>query len=45
MTNKIILAFMAALLTLNFFAWNKITVENENNIKNIYRILESCENK
>jgi hypothetical protein len=45
MTNKIILVFVAMMLALNFFAWNAVTVKNDKNIKEIYRILESCENK
>jgi hypothetical protein len=45
MINKIILVFVAIMLSLNFFAWNAVTVKNDNTIKEIYRILESCENK
>lgn len=42
MVNKMILAIMAALLAINLFAWNKITVNNEKEIKKISNILDQC---
>jgi len=45
MVNKMILAIMAALLAINLFAWNKITVNNEKEIKKIHVILTECVNK
>lgn len=42
MINKLILAIMAALLAINLFAWNKITVNNEKEIKKISQILDRC---
>ena len=42
MLNKIILAIIIALLSINLYAWNKITVNNEKEIKNIAKTLESC---
>lgn len=45
MRDKIILAFMALLLVVNFLAWNKITIENDEEIKKISTILESCKVK
>ena len=33
---------MAALLAINLFAWNKITVNNEKEIKKISQILDRC---
>lgn len=43
--NKLIAVFMACMLALNFFAWNAVTVKNDKTIQEIYRILDSCENK
>jgi hypothetical protein len=42
MVNKMILAIMAALLAINLFAWNKITVNNEKEISRISNILDQC---
>lgn len=42
MKDKIILIFMALLLTVNFLAWNAITTNNDKEIKKISRILDSC---
>lgn len=43
--NKTIVAFMVAMLAMNFYAWTAITVKSENTIKEIYSILKSCEVK
>lgn len=37
-----ILAIMAALLAINLFAWNKITINNEKEITKISNILDQC---
>lgn len=42
MFNRIILAIMIALLSVNLYAWNKLTVGNEKEIKKITKILDQC---
>lgn len=44
MLNRIILAIMVVLLSINLYAWNKLTVDNEKEIKKITRILDQCVN-
>jgi hypothetical protein len=44
MINRIILAIMIALLSVNLYAWNKLTVGNEKEIKKITHILDQCVN-
>ena len=44
MVNKIILAIMAALLSINLYAWHQLTVNNEKEIKKITHILDQCLN-
>lgn len=42
MKNKMVIAIMLVLLAINFYAWNKVTVENDRIIKDIYKTLETC---
>ena len=44
MVNKIIISIMVVLLSINLYAWNKLTVGNEKEIKKITRILDQCVN-
>jgi hypothetical protein len=44
MINRVILAIMVALLSINLYAWNKLTVGNTQEIKNITQILDQCIN-
>ena len=44
MFNRIVLAIMIVLLSVNLYAWNKLTVGNEKEIKKITRILDQCVN-
>jgi hypothetical protein len=44
MINRIVLAIMIVLLSVNLYAWNKLTVGNEKEIKKITRILDQCVN-
>lgn len=42
MKSKAIIGIMLVLLAINFYAWNKVTVENDRIIKDIYKTLETC---
>jgi len=44
MINRIILAIMIALLSINLYAWNKLTVGNQKEINRITNILDQCVN-
>lgn len=36
---------MVALLGINVYSWNKIMVNNDHELKRIYEVINSCNNK
>jgi hypothetical protein len=44
MVNKIIIAIMVALLSINLYSWHKLTAGNQKEIKRITSVIEQCNN-